>query len=122
MVTYEHKLQTITNDTAKAILGKKSYIVDITETCLASSKEIFELSVWTNSDNTKTIAISQCFWDEKTRIEKTIIIAIQKCPITKATNILYEIGTNKALHSTTYFSDWIVPSAKKLEEIIEHVF
>ena len=122
MVKYEHNLQTISSETAKALLSKKSYIVDITEKCLASSKEAFELSIWTNKDNTKNIAIAQYFGDEKTRIEKTIIIAIQKFPRTKATCISYEKGTSKALHATTYYYDWVVPSAKKLEEIIQHIF
>ena len=122
MVKYEHKLETISSETAKAILGKQSYIVDITEKCLGSSEQAFELSIWTNCDNTKNIAIARYFGDEKTRIEKTIIIAIQKTPRTKATCISYEYGTSKALHSTTYYCDWIVPSAKKLESIIQHVF
>ena len=122
MVKYEHKLENISSETAKAILGKKAYIVDITEKCLASSKEAFELSIWTNVDNTQSIVISQCFGDEKTRIEKTIMIVIQRFPRTKATCISYEYGTSRALHSTTYYADWIVPSAKKLEAIIQHVF
>lgn len=122
MVKYDHKLESISSETAKAILGKRAYIVDITAKCLASSEQSFELSIWTDCDNTKYIAIAQYFDDEKTRIAITIDIAIRKNPCTKATCISYEKETNKLLHSTKYYADWIIPSAKKLEAIIQHVF
>lgn len=123
MVRFNHDMREIGKETARALLGKKGYIADVFERELHDRQGVYKLSVYTYDDGiTVYIANSIPIGDEN-RLESVITMRIYgKGSLTDATKSMYEKGRMTTSSRDVHYRDWIVPSEKKLAQIISRFF
>lgn len=127
MVRYSYNLAQVNADAARAIVGKKlEHIITVVEK-LQYSTEFFNVEIFVSSDGSKNITISSCnTYDDncqKYRVEKLIHVNSGKGGAIASARQDYFSGAGRENTSTRYmYLDWIVPGAKKLEQIINKTF
>ena len=125
MVKYQHDCLDIGKETAKALLGKKAYIVDVFDATLRIREDNFtyKLTIYTDDEGI-TVYIATSNSTETHRYERVIQIRIYgKGSQTDATRSIYEKEKwATPVSETVCYRDWVVPNAKKLQQIIWKLF
>ena len=131
MLHYEHNNSTVSQETMKCLLGKKySYIVDTCFEKLQTRKDTYKIWLstynYTDGSETRTLYISITTKNDEKDFtsEKVLEILLDtKSPRTHATNLCYTTSDYyNTKHESTYYKDWTIPNAKKLEQIIFYLF
>lgn len=127
MTRYDYLHSEVNKDSMRAMLGKYGYIVDVAQTSFEHKSDLYNVSLAIHSDKTMIVTIANvyAFKDaENTRVEKVITIQIgtKSKHATSVHNFYKGNETWKESAIKFIFSDWIVPTEKKLEQIIAHTF
>ena len=127
MTRYSYNHNEVTKEVIQGLLGKYAYIAKVADEKLTHKQAHYDFSLVPHSDGTVWIAINtiHCFNDANdNRVNISVSIVIGKT--NKRTNAekSYYSGkkSSEILGTETIYSDWIVPTEKKLIEIIEHTF
>ena len=128
MVRFSYDHSEINAETARAIVGKKLAHVITTAETLQEWTSFFNVEVSVFSTGSKNITISECKQydcDGKTyRVEKYIHVTCSNAGEqgTSARVDTFEHNTMKLIGNRVVYLDWIIPGAKKLEQIIRKTF
>lgn len=127
MVRFTHNFSLVNAETARAIVGKKlEHVITVAEK-FQHWTDLFNVEISIFSDGSKNITIMNCnSYDtdgEKYRAEKFININSGKAGAVTYSHHDYFSGAGREKTSTRFiYKDWIVPGAKKLEQIIRKTF
>lgn len=127
MVRYTYNLSLVTADAARAIVGKKlAHVID-TAAMLEYWTDVYSVDIMDLSDGSKNININNVTGYDtdgvKYRAEKYIHITSGKNGAIASAFHDYFSGAGREKTSTRFiYKDWIVPGAKKLEQIIRNTF
>ncbi len=131
MLKLEHNFTNVSNDTMKVLIGKRyEYLLNVASEKL--SPRIAEYKLWLSTNDysgqiEKMLYITQVLRDEEKNYHQERVIKIFLDPKdgrTIATVTGYKLidGLMSNKVESIYYKDWIVPSAKKLEQIIDKLF
>ena len=127
MVTYNHDLSVITEATAKALLGKRSNLIDVI--IAYANKPNKSVNVVINIlDSGTCIHVSTKTVDEELGVLLNMVTIryndkrTEQYSVTQGEKLWYK--SKEDYHPatrTTVYRDWVVPTSKKLQVILEAV-
>lgn len=122
MLRYRHDMRNIPKDTAKALLGKKAFMVDAFESVLGDRTFDYSLTVYEQSEG--YICRIACYTNsENLEFERFVTVYINgRHSNTEAAKCIYDKGKSIPKDTYTFYKDWTVPSEKKFREILYKTF